>query len=372
MKWEMVRLGDVVEVKNGRDHKKINEPNGIYPIVGSGGVMGYTNNFLCEAFATILGRKGSINKPFYIESRFWNVDTAFALYPIKIFPKFFYYFCTTYNFEIHNKSTTLPSLTKTDLLNIQIPLPPLPIQKRIAEILDTADTLRKKDELLLRKYDDLAQSLFIDMFGDPVKNEKGWDVKRLGDVCDIQGGYAFKSSDYIDSGIPLIRIGTINKGFFDINEIVYLPKFFKESYSQYLLKANDLLITMTGTAGKDDYGNVFLLDKQFDYYLLNQRIAKLELNEDKVSKIFIYFLLKQKNFKRELTGINRGIRQGNISNSDINSLRLPIPSMKLQKYFEGKYNKLFDIKSKLTHTNLQSQNLFQSLLQKAFRGELVS
>jgi type I restriction enzyme S subunit len=70
-------------------------------------------------------------------------------------------------------------LTKSDLLEIEIPLPPLATQKRIAEILDAADALRRKDKELLKKYDELAQAIFIDMFGDPVKNEKGWEVEIL-------------------------------------------------------------------------------------------------------------------------------------------------------------------------------------------------
>ena len=208
MKWDMVKFSDVIRIQNGRDHKRVNNPNGKYPIIGSGGIMGYADEYLCEGNCTIIGRKGSINNPLFLKQKFWNVDTAFALVPGDlVHPKYFYYFCLTYNFEKHNKATTLPSLTKTDLAEITFPLPPLPIQKRIAEILDAADALRKKDQELLKKYDELAQAIFIDMFGDPVKNEKGWEVKKLGDVFNVASGGtpATTNPDYWTDGyIPWI------------------------------------------------------------------------------------------------------------------------------------------------------------------------
>jgi type I restriction enzyme S subunit len=99
--------------------------------------------------------------------------------------KFLYFYLKSIETQIASQGngSTFSAITTSVLKELQIPLPPLPIQKRIAEILDTADALRRKDEALLKKYDELAQAIFIDMFGDPVKNEKGWEVKKLGEVC---------------------------------------------------------------------------------------------------------------------------------------------------------------------------------------------
>ncbi len=133
--------------------------------------MGMASEFLCEAQSVIIGRKGTIDNPLFVEERFWNVDTAFGLVPhSSLAPKYLYYFCKTFNFKQLNKATTIPSLTKSDLLKISMPLPPLEEQKRIAGILDEADLVRKKTQALIDKYDELAQSLFLDMFGDPVTN----------------------------------------------------------------------------------------------------------------------------------------------------------------------------------------------------------
>ena len=134
--WEWVRLGKIADVINGRNQKSVENPNGKYPIYGSGGVMGYADDYICPEHCTIIGRKGTINNPILVETKFWNVDTAFGIWPnIQIDYLYFHYFCKSFNFKSIDKSTTLPSLTKTNIELIQVPLPPINEQKRIvAEI----------------------------------------------------------------------------------------------------------------------------------------------------------------------------------------------------------------------------------------------
>ncbi len=95
-------------------------------------MIGKADAYLCEAGTTIIGRKGTINKPIFVNERFWNVDTAFGISPgDQLLPKFLYYFCMSFNFTLLDKSTTIPSLAKRDLLNIEMPVPTLKEQKRI-------------------------------------------------------------------------------------------------------------------------------------------------------------------------------------------------------------------------------------------------
>jgi len=269
-------------------------------------------------------------------------------------------------------STGITSIKKSDILSFPIHLPTLATQKRIAEILDAANALRRKDQELLKKYDELAQSIFIDMFGDPVKNEMGWDVNKGRNVVKVLGGAAFKSTDYEDDGIPLIRIGTINKGYFNKSQIVFLPSDFAISHERYIVKPKDLLITLTGTVGKDDYGNVYVMEDHFDQYLLNQRVAKLIVKQDYLMTRFFEFLLKQKEVKAELTGVSRGVRQANISNEDIYNLDVISPPMALQNDFVERINNVYGLMATSTNSSLVSDILFNSLIQKAFNGELVS
>ena len=138
--WEEVELDYIVEIRNGRSQKEVLSETGLYKIMGSAGnVMGYANEYICEAGTTIIGRKGNISKPIYIEEKFWNVDTAFGFYPRNnlLENKFLYYLCLTINFETMNRGTTIPSLVKSELQKIKIYYPPLLEQKIIVSKLDT-------------------------------------------------------------------------------------------------------------------------------------------------------------------------------------------------------------------------------------------
>ena len=99
---------DVLTIKNGKNQRAVENANGRYPIYGSGGVMGYADDYICNPDTVIIGRKGNINKPIFVEEAFWNVDTAFGLEADKsvLIPKYLYYFCLKYDFERHNKAVT--------------------------------------------------------------------------------------------------------------------------------------------------------------------------------------------------------------------------------------------------------------------------
>lgn len=119
-----VYFGDILEIKNGRNQKKVESPNGRYPIYGSGGIMGYADEYICESDTVVIGRKGSINNPIYVTEPFWNVDTAFGLVANRdvLNPRYLYYFCKHFDFQKLNKTVTIPSLTKSDLLKIRFEL----------------------------------------------------------------------------------------------------------------------------------------------------------------------------------------------------------------------------------------------------------
>ena len=165
-KWNKNKWGDVLIIKNGKNQKKVESFNGKYPIYGSGGIIGFANDYICNENSIIIGRKGSINKPILVKTKFWNVDTAFGLEPIKekIKADYLYYFCCFYNFEKHNKAVTIPSLTKKDLLNIVIPVPPITLQNQFAEIVKQIDKQKFEIEKSLKEIQELYESLIEEYF----------------------------------------------------------------------------------------------------------------------------------------------------------------------------------------------------------------
>ena len=166
-KWNRNKWEDVLIIKNGKNQKKVESFNGKYPIYGSGGIIGFANDYICNENSIIIGRKGSINKPILVKTKFWNVDTAFGLEPIKekIESDYLYYFCYFYNFEKHNKTVTIPSLTKKDLLNIEISIPPITLQNQFSEIVKQIDKQKFEIEKSLKETQELYESLMEKYFG---------------------------------------------------------------------------------------------------------------------------------------------------------------------------------------------------------------
>ena len=143
--WAICKMKQITSITNGKSQKNVETLNGIYPIYGSGGVIGRANQYLCIAGSTIIGRKGTINNPIFVEEHFWNVDTAFGLKANDaILDKYLYYFCSSFDFSKLDKSTAMPSLTKTSIGNVLIPIPPYKEQERIVAKIDMVlDTMNE-------------------------------------------------------------------------------------------------------------------------------------------------------------------------------------------------------------------------------------
>jgi len=189
--WQTKKFGEVLEIRNGRNQREVESADGEFPIYGSAGnVMGMATDYICEGGTTIIGRKGNINSPIYADTRFWNVDTAFGLTAKACMnSRFLYFFCLSYDFSAHNRGTTIPSLVKSELLNIPIPVPPLAEQQRIVGLLDEAfeglATAKANAEKNLQNARALFESHLQSVF---TQRGPGWVEKNLGDLCQIKTG----------------------------------------------------------------------------------------------------------------------------------------------------------------------------------------
>ena len=145
--WEVKKWNDVLTITNGKNQKAVENPNGVFPIYGSGGIMGYADKYLCPKNTIVIGRKGNINKPIFVKEPFWNVDTAFGLIAdnTHIAPSYLFFYCRIFDFEQLNKAVTIPSLTKSDLLLLEMPCPPIHLQQEFA---DKIEAIEKQKELI--------------------------------------------------------------------------------------------------------------------------------------------------------------------------------------------------------------------------------
>ncbi|VLA29948.1 type I restriction-modification system, S subunit [Streptococcus pneumoniae] len=150
--WKVSKWNEILTIRNGKNQKQVEDADGKFPIYGSGGIMGYAKDWIVKKNSVIIGRKGNINKPILVRENFWNVDTAFGLEPVleKINSEYLFYFCQLYNFEKLNKAVTIPSLTKSDLLNISLPLPPLALQNEFADFVVQIDKSQFACEIAIK------------------------------------------------------------------------------------------------------------------------------------------------------------------------------------------------------------------------------
>lgn len=168
--WDIKKIGEVADIVHGKNQKDVISTHGKYPIYGSGGtVMGYATEYLCKAGTIILGRKGTINNPQYINHKFWNVDTAFGIVAKEsIDSKYLFFFIKKQDWEKMNTGTTLPSLTQAIVKNVDIPLPPLSEQQEIVSRLDSlnekVNTLQQNYSRICSECDALKQAILRQVF----------------------------------------------------------------------------------------------------------------------------------------------------------------------------------------------------------------
>ena len=234
-------------------------------------------------------------------------------------------------FAVEKSAGSLSPRVKWEhLKNYEFELPDMEKQKELASILWAMDETKKSYQELIAATDELVKSQFIEMFGDPVTNDKELSVEPLKNHIELLGGFAFKSSGFVKEGIPVLRIGNINAGYFRPDDLPFWE--YDKSLDRYMLYPGDLTISLTGTVGKDDYGNVCRLGDDYPRYYLNQRNAKLIL-KDTVLPEFITALLKNRKVKDKIANAGVGVRQANISNKAILELEVPLPNLDEQKQF---------------------------------------
>ena len=302
------------------------------------------------------------------EYSFSNFTSTLRLIDKGISPRFLHlclyaYYRNGETRKMQSKTTGLHNLDMKAYLRLPVPYFSLSEQERIASELDLLTSIIEKQKAQLKELDTLAQSIFYNMFGDPIENPKGWEVIALKQVIKVIGGYAFKSDEFKEEGIPVLRIGNINIGVFRPTNLVFWER--TDKLQRYLLFPGDLVMSLTGTVGKSDYGNVCILDNSFNEYYLNQRNAKLKI-EGSIDKYYLSFVLKIDAIKNRLTGISRGVRQANISNKDIENLKIPLPPLSLQQSFAEKIEAIEAQKARINESITDTQRLFDYTMDKYF------
>jgi type I restriction enzyme, S subunit len=265
---------------------------------------------------------------------------------------------------------TVKFISKATLSSIKVPLPPLEEQKRIAAILDKADRVRRKRQEAIRLTEELGRSIFLDMFGDPVTNPKGWKVEKLEDFAMIQSGIAKGKKIKSDSSvsIPYMRVANVQDGYIDLAEIKELTVSLEDS-KKYSLSKGDLLLTEGGDPDKLGRGSVWY--GEVDPCIHQNHIFCVRPNLDISKPEFLSKLIGSERGKKyflraakQTTGI------ATINKTQLRAFPALIPPIELQEAYVSKLKSIQNASIRFSQSYQESDNLFNSLLQRAFRGEL--
>lgn len=368
--WEIKRIGEVCVIYSGKNQKAVENPSGKYPIYGSGGIMGYANDYLCRAGSTIIGRKGSINNPIFTDSDFWNVDTAFGISPgDSILPKYLYYFCKGYDFQSLNKGTTIPSLVKTDLLQIPIPVPPLEEQRQIVELLDEGfariDSLKNKAEDSYNKSKDLFRSA--------LKTElNSGSVKQLQELCTtiVDCPHSTPVKSLSKTNYPCIRTSELGHGRIIWSTMQFVSQ---EEYTKRISRLapqyEDIVYGREGTIG-----NAVMIPKEYNF-CLGQRTTLFRPNKELIlPKYLLYCVLSPYVFEQAMAK-NTGCGVAHVNVAEIKQFKIPMKqNIAEQRAVVSKLDALSACCAQLQTNYLQTvtlcEALKQSLLRNIFKGEI--
>lgn len=358
---------DVLEIKNGRNQKAVENPNGQYPIYGSGGVMGYADDYICEANTIIIGRKGSINNPIFVDKPFWNVDTAFGLVPKIdiILPRYLFYFCKNFNFEKLNTTVTIPSLTKENLLKIEIEIPKLEKQMYVVRKLQKIESIIEKRKYQLMELDTLVKARFVEMF---VETDVAfeWSYHTIADVSNDMRtgpfGSALHHDEFVDSGVFVLGIDNAVENKFSYSRMRYITEEKYQQLKRYTVHPGDVIITIMGTVGRSA-----VIPADMPKAINTKHLACITPKAETINAQFLSCAFQvHPDIRIQLQKQCKGAIMDGLNLTIIKGLSFHIPPISLQNQFVEFYEQTDKSKVVIQKSLDETQLLFDSLMQEYF------
>ena len=297
----------------------------------------------------------------------------------KVAPGFLYSFLITDHFNARmaglERGASYPAVRDSDVTASWLPLPPLAEQKKIAHILSTVLRAIEGQERIIQATTELKMALMQKLFTEGLRNEpqketeigfvpESWEVVELGDVLNLFAGYAFKSNEGVsNSNTQLLRMGNLYQNTLDLSRNpIFYPDSFANAYKRFVLKKGDLVMSLTGTSGKEDYGFTVKIPATEKTLLLNQRVTRIDIKDYRLQKNFIYYFLLSRKFLDFLYPTAKGMKQANLSTNAMKKLKVVLPDWdeqaKISKYLNSLDQKVLVAGRKVTAL----QELFRTLL----------
>ena len=360
--WEVKELGAFVKVKHGRDQKSIEVENGIYPILATGGEIGRTNTALYSKPSVLIGRKGTIDKPKYMDTPFWTVDTLFYteiseyVLPIWLFYKF-----ETIDWYFYNEASGVPSLSASTISKIKIPLPPLLEQKAIAQVLSTADAaIHTTEKLIAQK--ELRKKWLMQQLLTGKKRLKGFEETKW-KIQPLENFFKPIVREVPKPSTPYLGIGLRSHGKGTFLKHDEQPE--KNSMDNfYVVRQNDLIVNITFAWEQA----IAIVRPEDDGALASHRFPTYTFIEDKGHPDFFRFYILKPRMKSMLQIISPGGAGRNrvMNKSDFIKLEFLLPDYKEQtaiaQVLQAADREINLLKAKAGKLREQKKGLMQVLL----------
>ncbi|MEK9200178.1 restriction endonuclease subunit S [Ureibacillus sp. FSL E2-3493] len=328
--WKILKLGNILDVKHGKNQKEVEVLGGKYPILGTGGEIGRTNDYLYNKPSVLIGRKGTIDKPKYIDTPFWTVDTLFytnikAGYE----PKWLYYRFCKIPWKKYNEATGVPSLSASTIKNIKIEIPTFDEQKKIASILSTWDKAIELKEKLIEQKKEQKKGLMQKLLTGEVRlpGFKGkWEKVYLKDVVIGKGKYGINAPSVEKSSeLPTyLRITDISdEGYVHTNGLQSVNH---PNSNDYFLEKNDIVFARTGAST----GRTYLYDNSDGKLVYAGFLIKFSIDTNKAVPKYIKFCTQTEEYHNWVGVMSMRSGQPGINAEEYGQLPINLPPIKEQ------------------------------------------
>ncbi len=282
----------------------------------------------------------------------------------KLISNVFLYHFLKFNKEQTNSRAVgaiFKNLTTDQLKEVEVPLPDLKTQQKIAGILEQADAARQKRKQANQLTEQFLQSAFLEMFGDPVRNEKGWKKKQLNEVCLRITDGTHQPPEWSSNGVPFIFVSNIRNGEISIETNKFITeKSYLELTKRCPIELGDVLFTIVGS-----YGNAGVV-KTKERFAFQRHVAHIKPNFKKILPVFLSVSLESPFLKNQIEQRIRGVAQKTLNLSELKLLEIILPPLPLQQKFATLVEQVEHLRTKQRESEKELENLFGSLMQRYF------
>lgn len=376
--WEYKKLGEVCDITMGQspDGNSINEANGVEfhqgktcfgeRFLGVSPLYSNAPTKLAEAHSVLLCVRAPVGYPNITDRKICIGRGLCALYAKREIDNTFLYYSLLGKqsyFEKNATGSTFKAISSKTVSNTTLSIPPKSTQLAIVSELDKINELIRLKKEQLKDFDNLAQSLFYEMFGDPVENEKGWEVKKIGDLALVKTGpfgSMLHKEDYICDGIPLVNPVHM-KDFKIVPDLDFtISKEKASELENYLLKSNDVVFARRG-----DIGRCAIVSEAEQGFICGTGSLFVRFSKE-IESIFIMYIIRCDSFSKHLISKAKGATMLNINSNTIADLRIPLPPLSLQHLFAQRIEQIEREKSEVQKSIQDLETLLASRMQYWF------